>query len=311
MIQQKQHWTKCAFCVAWRWGPVLAAFYLYLPSRGTYSVTTHGSAGRHSITCRIWCGAGPDPEPWPRQHQGGAEPTHECWARNVMHLVLLPPFFSMGLWLKRGSFQACQAALCFPQVTWLDLTGSENRTSSVPFYFYFLYLVAIEFVKAAVYWTIKALWGNWRGAAPTVRCSSLLFLNAAEVGHGVWSLAASPCSLPWVSMAAPLLLQKENGEVLSGCFPFLALPACCSHCCALGVCSSSHMAAPRLRLGLAGGSVCGSAVSRSSGRDRRHWGFHNTPEYSGCSLKQCYFLQECRRAIVSWRPFWRVTPYCL
>lgn len=225
--------------------------------------------------------------------------------------LLRAPFFSMGLWLKRGSFQACRAALCFPQVTWLDLTGSENRTSSVPFYFYFLYLVAIEFVKAAVYWTIKALWGNWRGAAPTVRCSSLLFLNAAEVGHGVWSLAASPCSLPWVSMAAPLLLQKENGEVLSGCFPFLALPACCSHCCALGVCSSSHMAAPRLRLGLAGGSVCGSAVSRSSGRDWRHWGFHNTPEYSGCSLKQCYFLQECRRAIVSWWPFWRVTPYCL
>jgi len=63
----------------------------------------------------------------------------------------------MGLWLKRASFQ-----LVDPQVTWLDLTGSENRTSLAPPIF-FLYLVALEFVKAAAYLTIK----EWRPCGET------------------------------------------------------------------------------------------------------------------------------------------------
>lgn len=45
---------------------------------------------RHRIAYRIWCGAEHGPELWPRQREGGAEPTRGCWARNVMHLVLLP-----------------------------------------------------------------------------------------------------------------------------------------------------------------------------------------------------------------------------
>lgn len=82
----------------------------------------------------------------------------------------------------------------------------------------------------------------------------------------MWYVPISSFSLltPWVSMAALLLLQKENGEVLSRCFPFLALPACCSGCCVLGVCSSSHTAAPRLAPAMAAGWAWLAAVSAAA-----------------------------------------------
>lgn len=144
---------------------------------------------------------------------------------------------------------------------------------------------------------MTSLWGNWSGAAPSLHCSSLLFLNATEVGCGMCLLAASPCSLPGFPWQPCCSYKRRMGKCWVDVSPFwhfllAALAAVCWVSVPVPTRQPPARSRHGCRLGLAGGSVCGSAVSRSSDRDWQHWGFHNTPEYSGCSWKQYHFSRN-------------------